>query len=50
MKRLEGESFEGYKLRRETANTALKLYLKGQYIWENGTYTKAKHGKIGYAP
>lgn len=48
MKRIEGESFEDYKLRRRNANSALKLYLKGQYIWEKGTYIKAKHGKIGY--
>lgn len=40
--------FEDYKTRRREANKALRAYRKGAIIWNNGTYIKAVHGKIGY--
>jgi hypothetical protein len=33
MKRLPGEDFEEYKIRRRARNRALKHYLKGRMIW-----------------
>lgn len=48
MKRTDAESFEVYKTRRREANKALRTYRKGSIIWNNGTYIKAVHGKIGY--
>ena len=47
MKRQDGESFEAYKERRRNANKALRVYLKGKVIWNNGTYVRKLHGKIG---
>lgn len=32
-KRLEGESFEKYKIRRATEKRMLKTYLKGRMFW-----------------
>ena len=49
MKRLEGESFDDYRLRRKEASDRLKKYLKGYIIWNNGTYIKKIYGPIGFA-
>jgi hypothetical protein len=33
MRRLEGESFEAYKVRRTKENKRVKQYLKGRLVW-----------------
>jgi hypothetical protein len=43
--RLEGESFEQYKMRRAMGNAQIKVNAKGRMFWnsqEQGTYIKAK--------
>lgn len=35
MKRLANESFEDYKLRRKSINQAVKLHMKGHYVYSH---------------
>lgn len=41
--RLDGESFEDYKLRRKINNISIKYWLRGRMFWDSskkGTYWK----------
>jgi hypothetical protein len=49
MKRREGESFEGYRVRRLNEQLALRAYLRGRVVWDSysrGTYIKKRYGEL----
>ena len=44
--RLEGETYEEYKVRRKLAKEAIKQYLRGTVVWNSsvqGTYIRPKN-------
>ena len=45
--RREDESYEDYKKDLWTKEQLTRIYLRGRTIWNNGTYIRSKHGKIG---
>jgi len=49
MKRLEGELFDKYRIRRSSENQRIKNYLLGRVVWNSGikgTYIRKKHGEL----
>ena len=45
-KRIEGESYENYKIRLKEEKTFFKNRSKGVLAWSNKTYIKELHGDI----
>ena len=45
-KRIEGETYEGYRLRLKEEKQFFKQRSKGVLAWKNKTYIKELHGDI----
>jgi hypothetical protein len=42
--RKPGESFNSYKTRQKMEKKQIKIYLKGKYFWQGGTYVRTDKG------